>query len=381
MEHDACANGAFNPPLWRQRRTFICDQLLKYRAISVLDYGCGEGSVLAFLIPNVHDDVHITKLAGLDLDADVLQETIARCEPWDSDYRDLRETPLQIDIYQGSIDQPDSRLMGFDAIVCSEVIEHVYDDVLEPFFGITLGLYRPKILIVTTPNAEYNVFFDELRCGTFRHDDHKFEWPRHTFEDWCNDGGRKYGYSTEFHGIGLLNGKKDCLDKGHSTQACVFVRQDDHEPVVIIEKQSHTLLKHIDFPYYDEPPLSDHDMVQIIEKYIEMLCQAECCNGDTESHASLEDTSPSALEWCVDWSNEAMPETVPVTVEPPKRPVRWTRVPLHLPISSLWSILQVRQVCKQRHHLSRVLLATGRYEQDGDHLIVHQSFPMVEQDD
>lgn len=78
--------------------------------------------------------------------------------------------------------------MGFQGIICSEVIEHVYPDVLDSFLGITLGIYQPEIMIVTTPNAEYNINFLGLKYGTkeseFRHDDHKFEWTRKEFETW-----------------------------------------------------------------------------------------------------------------------------------------------------------------------------------------------------
>lgn len=88
----------------------------------------------------------------------------------------------------GSVGDPDRRLTGYGAIICSEVIEHLYPDVLDKILPITLGIYQPHILIVTTPNAEYNVNFGELNYGksnaTMRHDDHKFEWTRQQFQDW-----------------------------------------------------------------------------------------------------------------------------------------------------------------------------------------------------
>lgn len=82
----------------------------------------------------------------------------------------------------------DDRLKNYQAIVCSEVIEHVYPDVLDAFLELTLGIYHPEILIVTTPNGEYNVNFPDLKYNTpesiFRHNDHKFEWTRKEFESW-----------------------------------------------------------------------------------------------------------------------------------------------------------------------------------------------------
>lgn len=80
--------------------------------------------------------------------------------------------------------------------MCSEVIEHVYPDVLDAFLKLTLDVYRPEILIVTTPNGEYNVNFPDLKYNTpesvFRHDDHKFEWTRKEFESWYVSQGLLY---------------------------------------------------------------------------------------------------------------------------------------------------------------------------------------------
>lgn len=83
---------------------------------------------------------------------------------------------------------PDDRLKEYETIVCSEVIEHLFDKDLEPFLDVALGFYKPRVLIVTTPNGEYNVHFPDLQYGTehaiFRHDDHKFEWTRQQFQNW-----------------------------------------------------------------------------------------------------------------------------------------------------------------------------------------------------
>ncbi|CAO3595236.1 unnamed protein product [Absidia cylindrospora] len=163
MDHDACTTTYFTPALWKQRRSFILDVLKKNQVQKVLDYGCGEGSVLSFMIPSsATDDIHFTHLIGLDIDRDLLeQETLAACQPWPSDYEQLREAPLTVDIYCGSVDQYDARLMmsNCDAIVCSEVIEHVYPSTLDGCLPLMLGVYAPPLVIVTTPNAEYNVFF------------------------------------------------------------------------------------------------------------------------------------------------------------------------------------------------------------------------------
>jgi hypothetical protein len=82
--------------------------------------------------------------------------------------------------------------------VSSEVIEHLDPPDLELYWEIHLGLLLPKMLIVTTPNREFNVIFDTveelsgikresfMREGIdyrLRHDDHRFEYTRQEFED------------------------------------------------------------------------------------------------------------------------------------------------------------------------------------------------------
>lgn len=44
---------------------------------------------------------------------------------------------------------------------------------------------QPKIVIFSTPNAEFNVLFSGSRFANgFRHEDHKFEWTQEQFCDW-----------------------------------------------------------------------------------------------------------------------------------------------------------------------------------------------------
>ena len=61
-------------------------------------------------------------------------------------------------------------------------IEHLNESVLDKVPAAIFQKLRPQVVIVSTPNADFNVLFPEL-VG-FRHFDHKFEWTRRQFQSW-----------------------------------------------------------------------------------------------------------------------------------------------------------------------------------------------------
>lgn len=85
---------------------------------------------------------------------------------------------------EGSVAEPDYRLIGCDAVVCIELIEHLEADVLEKFPQTVFEYTEPWLVIVTTPNKDFNEFFPNMPNGEFRHPDHKFEWTRKEFQEW-----------------------------------------------------------------------------------------------------------------------------------------------------------------------------------------------------
>jgi 3' terminal RNA ribose 2'-O-methyltransferase Hen1 len=96
----------------------------------------------------------------------------------------------------------DKRLAGYDAATVVEVIEHLDAPRLTAFERVLFEAARPKTVIVTTPNAEYNVKFDSLPAGQFRHKDHRFEWTRDEFQQWSRRIGQRFGYDVRFLPIG-----------------------------------------------------------------------------------------------------------------------------------------------------------------------------------
>src|SRR4029078_9455255 len=61
---------------------------------------------------------------------------------------------------------------------------------------------RPRALVLTTPNREYNVRFPFLPAGELRHRDHRFEWTRAELEQWARGVAERFGYAVRFAGIG-----------------------------------------------------------------------------------------------------------------------------------------------------------------------------------
>ena len=111
----------------------------------------------------------------------------------------------------------DKRLEGFDAAAVVEVIEHQDPPRLAAFERVLFEFARPKTIVVTTPNIEYNVKFETLPAGRLRHKDHRFEWTRAEFHFWANAMGERFGYSVRFLPIG-----PEDLVVGSPTQMGIF---------------------------------------------------------------------------------------------------------------------------------------------------------------
>ena len=74
----------------------------------------------------------------------------------------------RIKLIQGSLIYRDHRLKGYDAAVVVEVIEHLDPPRLAAFERVLFEQSKPKLVVLTTPNSEYNVRFETLPAGQFR---------------------------------------------------------------------------------------------------------------------------------------------------------------------------------------------------------------------
>lgn len=61
-------------------------------------------------------------------------------------------------------------------------IEHLQPEVLCAAVSMVFGKLQPFVVVITTPNADFNQLFPKFTG--FRHWDHKFEWSRQEFQNW-----------------------------------------------------------------------------------------------------------------------------------------------------------------------------------------------------
>jgi hypothetical protein len=106
---------------------------------------------------------------------------------------------------------------GFDAAAAVEVIEHLDPPRLAAFERVVFEFAKPKLVVITTPNREYNATWPTLPAGRFRHPDHRFEWTRQEFEAWATSVAARYGYRVRFAPIG-----PESAELGAPTQMGVF---------------------------------------------------------------------------------------------------------------------------------------------------------------
>lgn len=199
-------------PLALQRRGSVIAVLRAAGARRVLDLGCGGGALLRDLLA----DPRFTEILGVDVSAGAL-EAAARRLRLDRLPERQRE---RIALRQSALTYADASLAGYDAAVLMEVIEHVDEVRLPALEHAVLGVARPGTVVVTTPNVEYNVRFETLEPGRFRHTDHRFEWTRAQFREWAAAAASRHGYRVRFLPVG-----PDDPEVGPPTQLAVFERE------------------------------------------------------------------------------------------------------------------------------------------------------------
>lgn len=176
---------------------------------SVIDIGCGEGNLLSYLLK----DSRFQKVAGVDVSYSALEKAKSKLK-----VDRMGEYMLnKLELFQGSLTYQDNRFKGYDAVCVIEVIEHLDISRLTAFERVLFEFTRPRYVVLTTPNKEYNAVYETMAEGSMRHADHRFEWSRREFQDWAEDIAARYGYTVEFKDIGEID-----ENYGSPTQMGVF---------------------------------------------------------------------------------------------------------------------------------------------------------------
>ena len=194
-----------------QRLDAVMTVLRAAGAERVLDLGCGPGPLLLRL----SEADWAREIVGLDVDAGELRRARAALAEQSVDERG------RVRLVQGDLLRPDPALAGFDAAALVETIEHIAPSRLSALEHGVFAMLRPGVVVVTTPNADYNPLYGRPE-GRFRHPDHKFEWSRVQFRAWAGRVAAAHGYRASLHDIGPAHPRV-----GTSSQMAVFRRAGD----------------------------------------------------------------------------------------------------------------------------------------------------------
>jgi small RNA 2'-O-methyltransferase len=192
--------------LHAERLDAVLDVLRREGVDSVLDLGCGAGSLLERLAA----DPRFTRVLGIDTSAEALR--IAR--------RRTAHAAARVSVRCASFVRPDPDLAGFGAAVLVETIEHLPAGRLAELESALFETIRPRIAVITTPNRDFNPLLG-LAEGELRHLDHAFEWGRSRFRAWAEGTAARNRYRVGLAAVG----RADPL-LGSPTQMAIFRRDE-----------------------------------------------------------------------------------------------------------------------------------------------------------
>ncbi|MGD9210547.1 MAG: 3' terminal RNA ribose 2'-O-methyltransferase Hen1 [Desulfobacteraceae bacterium] len=196
IEENSAAEQQRKETLNQKRLASVLGRLKESGAKKVLDMGCGEGKLIRMLLR----EKQFTRIAGMDISYAALSKAKERLH-WQEMAPKQRE---RITLFQGALTYKDKRIEGYDAVAIVEVIEHLDENRLQSFERVVFEFAKPKTIVLTTPNAEFNVMFDNM-AESMRHTDHRFEWTRKEFETWARKVAERNNYTVRFLPIGELD--------------------------------------------------------------------------------------------------------------------------------------------------------------------------------
>lgn len=217
-DYDEKTGVVFFPPVYLQRYAAVLECLMDKRwrgkIEKVVDFGYNDASFINHLkaLPD------IKTILGVDLEALPLECAYNHLDT------NMKEN-MKIGLYQGNAADPDYRLIGCDAVVAIEMIEHMLPHDLDRLVHNIFGFIKPQLVVITTPNGDFNVLFKALMSNGLRRLDHYFEWSRTQFHEWCSNIVTRYPlYTVTCKGIGP--GPEGTEHLGCCSQLALFVSND-----------------------------------------------------------------------------------------------------------------------------------------------------------
>ena len=172
----------------------------------VFDIGCGSGKLLEKL-----QNIDGIDLFGYDCSDSVLK--IAS-----------RYVNKNVKLLFGSLIYFDESLLNKECFILCEVIEHLKKFQLDLAINNIFNVYKPKYVLISTPNQEYNKYYN-LKRNEKRHSGHIFEWKTNQFLDFANKIKKKYHYKFKYEGIGHYSEENN--NKIFPTNALIFEKIND----------------------------------------------------------------------------------------------------------------------------------------------------------
>jgi 3' terminal RNA ribose 2'-O-methyltransferase Hen1 len=212
LPKDAAEESLEKPLRLHEQRLQAVVEVLKAPGVRrVADLGCGSGKLLKRLMA----EKQFEEILGLDIGIRSLEIAARRLR-----LETLNEKQRgRIKLIQGALTYRDARIEGYGAAALVEVIEHIDPERLASAARAIFEFAKPRLVVLTTPNREYNVKFEGMAPGSFRHADHRFEWTRSEFSGWANGVADRFGYAVRFQGIGEAD-----PELGPPSQMAIFER-------------------------------------------------------------------------------------------------------------------------------------------------------------
>ncbi|XP_052657964.1 small RNA 2'-O-methyltransferase isoform X1 [Harpia harpyja] len=349
----------FTPPLYKQRYHFVKDLVGKYKPKKVADLGCADCTLLWML----KFCSCIEVLAGLDICTSIMKEKMHRLSPLPVDYLQPAERPLTVTLHHGSVAHKDPCMLGFDLVTCIELIEHLEESELKKFPEVVFGFMAPSIVVISTPNSEFNPLFPGVTL--FRHPDHKFEWNRVQFQSWALETARRYDYSVEFTGVG--HPPTGMENVGFCTQIGVFVRKHPQtSESAQSEKPTEGVYKTVFKAVY--PSLKDEKYLQnavvsevIFTAQIIKRSLLDCVMSEHEEYNDDPTERKSKFQPSMNCFSDNLGKLV---VEKSMEPTVNGHV-VYIPLTTIFSFPKVNQLCGTFEKLCKLIAGKVTLSSDG----------------